>query len=141
MADIATSPKRGLTMGSMAMTIQNQPQCSFLSFLASKPFRFSVLTAHRSYRYDVMSDGTFENRKIFAFVDSGVPDGEDLIFRMLYVAFPSDCCQQASIATPRGMCTRDAETVFRYGTPPGNCWARSTWVWEPQTFSSRVTGV
>lgn len=27
------------------------------------------------YRYDVMADGTFENRKTFAFVDSGVPDG------------------------------------------------------------------
>ncbi|KAK7748105.1 hypothetical protein SLS53_001357 [Cytospora paraplurivora] len=27
------------------------------------------------YRYDVKSDGTFDNRKTFAFVDSGVPDG------------------------------------------------------------------
>ncbi|KAH9884696.1 D-lactonohydrolase [Xylariomycetidae sp. FL2044] len=27
------------------------------------------------YRYDVKEDGTFDNRKLFAFVDSGVPDG------------------------------------------------------------------
>ncbi|CAG8932842.1 unnamed protein product [Penicillium salamii] len=28
-----------------------------------------------SYRYDVKEDGTFENRKLFAFVNSGAPDG------------------------------------------------------------------
>lgn len=28
-----------------------------------------------SYRYDVRPDGTFENRKTFAYVDSVVPDG------------------------------------------------------------------
>lgn len=28
-----------------------------------------------SYRYDVRADGTFENRKTFAYVDSVVPDG------------------------------------------------------------------
>ncbi|KAI8629196.1 lactonohydrolase [Xylariaceae sp. FL1651] len=27
------------------------------------------------YRYDVPEDGTFENKKVFAYVDSGVPDG------------------------------------------------------------------
>lgn len=27
------------------------------------------------YRYDVTADGTFENRKLFAFVNSGAPDG------------------------------------------------------------------
>ncbi|KAI0165625.1 lactonohydrolase [Xylariaceae sp. FL1272] len=27
------------------------------------------------YRYDVTEDGTFENRKLFAYVDSGIPDG------------------------------------------------------------------
>ncbi|KAF3766187.1 calcium-dependent phosphotriesterase [Cryphonectria parasitica EP155] len=27
------------------------------------------------YRFDIQSDGTWDNRKIFAFVDSGVPDG------------------------------------------------------------------
>ncbi|OTB08250.1 hypothetical protein M426DRAFT_30020, partial [Hypoxylon sp. CI-4A] len=27
------------------------------------------------YRFDVQEDGTFENRKTFAFIDSGVPDG------------------------------------------------------------------
>ncbi|KAI1077132.1 D-lactonohydrolase [Whalleya microplaca] len=27
------------------------------------------------YRYDVQEDGTWKNRKLFAFVDSGVPDG------------------------------------------------------------------
>ncbi|CAJ2513040.1 Uu.00g011590.m01.CDS01 [Anthostomella pinea] len=27
------------------------------------------------YRYGVQEDGTFENRKVFAFIDSGVPDG------------------------------------------------------------------
>lgn len=27
------------------------------------------------YRFDVKEDGTWDNRKIFAFVDSGVPDG------------------------------------------------------------------
>lgn len=29
-----------------------------------------------SYRYDVKEDGTFENRKVFAFVTSGAPDGK-----------------------------------------------------------------
>lgn len=28
-----------------------------------------------SYRFDVKEDGTWDNRKTFAFVDSGVPDG------------------------------------------------------------------
>ncbi|KAI1142443.1 calcium-dependent phosphotriesterase [Hypoxylon sp. FL0543] len=27
------------------------------------------------YRFDVLEDGTFENRKLFTYVDSGVPDG------------------------------------------------------------------
>ncbi len=30
-----------------------------------------------SYRFDVKEDGTFENRKTFAFVNSGVPDGRN----------------------------------------------------------------
>lgn len=34
------------------------------------------LTRRSSYRFDVKEDGTFENRKTFAFVASGVPDGE-----------------------------------------------------------------
>lgn len=29
-----------------------------------------------SYRFDVKEDGTFENRKTFAFVNSGAPDGK-----------------------------------------------------------------
>ena len=30
-----------------------------------------------SYRFDVMEDGTFENRKTFAFVDTNIPDGKN----------------------------------------------------------------
>ncbi|KAM0807037.1 hypothetical protein AB5N19_07376 [Seiridium cardinale] len=37
------------------------------------------LTAPSSlYRFDVMPDGTFENRKLFAYVNSGIPDGKIL---------------------------------------------------------------
>ncbi len=28
-----------------------------------------------SYRFNVMKDGTFENRKTFAFIDTNIPDG------------------------------------------------------------------
>jgi sugar lactone lactonase YvrE len=28
-----------------------------------------------SYRFNVAADGTFDNRKVFAYVDSGLPDG------------------------------------------------------------------
>lgn len=28
-----------------------------------------------SYRFNVQDDGTWENRKLFAYVDNGVPDG------------------------------------------------------------------
>lgn len=32
-----------------------------------------------SYRFDVQKDGTFENRKTFAFTDINIPDGEILV--------------------------------------------------------------
>lgn len=41
-----------------------------------------------SYRYDVKEDGTFENRKLFAFVNSGAPDGKLRCFLMI---FPESC--------------------------------------------------
>jgi hypothetical protein len=31
-----------------------------------------------SYRFDIVEDGTFENRKLFAYVHSAIPDGESL---------------------------------------------------------------
>lgn len=30
------------------------------------------------YRFDVVEDGTLENRKIFAYVSPGIPDGKSL---------------------------------------------------------------
>jgi gluconolactonase len=34
-----------------------------------------MTSSQTSYRFDVESDGTFSNRKTFAFVTPGVPDG------------------------------------------------------------------
>ena len=33
---------------------------------------------HPSYRFNIADDGTFENRKVFAHVTTGVPDGKSL---------------------------------------------------------------
>lgn len=40
-------------------------------------FRVIVNTS-TSYSYDVQDDGTWDNRKTFSYVDSGVPDGKYL---------------------------------------------------------------
>lgn len=36
-----------------------------------------ITNCARSYRFDVLEDGTWDNRKTFAYIDSGVPDGKD----------------------------------------------------------------
>lgn len=41
----------------------------------SKQIPKPQLTHYTSYRFDVQEDGTWDNRKTFAFVASGVPDG------------------------------------------------------------------
>jgi hypothetical protein len=42
----------------------------------------------RSYRFDVMEDGTFENRKTFAYVSPGIPDGKSLSFGLSHTFTP-----------------------------------------------------
>ncbi|CAK7217699.1 hypothetical protein SBRCBS47491_003259 [Sporothrix bragantina] len=38
-------------------------------------YGFKYLEPATIYRYDVLADGTFDNRKTFAYVDSAIPDG------------------------------------------------------------------
>lgn len=50
-----------------------------------------------SYRFDVKDDGTWDNRKTFAFVDSGVPDGMSILpFRRSY-GNPNICSLQTGV--------------------------------------------
>lgn len=37
------------------------------------------MIAH-SYRFDVKEDGTLDNRKVFAFVSPGAPDGKSTLY-------------------------------------------------------------
>jgi gluconolactonase len=58
-----------------------------------------MLTAANSYRYDVLKDGTLENRKTFAYVTPGVPDGMHFDTKgNLYVA----CGDGVQVFSPSG---------------------------------------
>jgi len=69
------SQKLEQTKVSMAGTLVCLRACtSFLQYFKISP----LLTALR-YRFNVLADGTWENRKTFAYIDSGVPDGSPAI--------------------------------------------------------------
>ena len=56
------------------ITSQTHPACRY----SKNIIHANIVNRHR-YRWDVQEDGTWENRKTFAFVDSGVPDGNSLL--------------------------------------------------------------
>lgn len=107
--------------------------------------------SNRSYRFDVLDDGTWDNRKTFAFVDSGVPDGISAPttyplrgYRGVpgyYSQDDADMENNLQVSTPirTETCTPAAAMASTSGIPPGRSSARSTWARRRRTSSLPAT--
>lgn len=71
-----------------------------------------------SYRYNVQEDGTWENRKTFAYVSPGIPDGKCISeYDSCGTVSDFDCLQEFT-ATQRAMCTPAVGMAFMCGIRP-----------------------
>lgn len=91
--------------------------------------RKHILIIIGSYRFDVKQDGTLDNRKVFAFVSPGAPDGMSRFFPQMLCLVEDEILtsffdEQASTATPRVTCTPDVVTASRCGIPLASSLAR-----------------
>jgi hypothetical protein len=63
-------------MASLASICQTPLPCKATILQAHLGLSVHILIRPCSYSYDVQEDGTFDNRKTFAYVSPGVPDGK-----------------------------------------------------------------
>lgn len=80
------------------------------------------------YRFDVNDDGTWDNRKTFAFIDSGVPDGTYLSLLLWDTKNKTKTKYQQQVYTAIRMATYTlaAEMASMFGIPPERSLARFT---------------
>lgn len=129
------SRTRESTKDSAVTTSQSLLPCECAAYFRGKKSVRSAYTGRR-YRFNVQEDGTWDNRKTFAFVDSGVPDGKLVASLSLHVetsAFAHK--RQVFTATLRDTCTQAVGMVSTSGTPLAHSLGKFTWARRLQTSS------
>ena len=110
------------------------PSSMYVSWVLVLPAVFSWNVANirsGSYRYDVAEDGTLENRKTFAFINSGAPDGKDsfVYWTNNHISLLANHSLLSQVFTAILGATSMLAVVMasRFGTHLASSLVRSTW--------------
>lgn len=132
---------QGLARHSEATITPGVPQCKRVATKLTTKLSFQsaetrISNPETRYRYTVARDGTFKNRRVFAYAGAGVVDGKPR--PSVTSCTTTDMSAQEFTVILKAMSMLAVVMAFTCGIPRGLCWVKSFSARRLLTFSLRV---